>query len=146
MPASIPPKPPGQRRRRNKDQPQWRSVPKVKRKVPPMPGGAKATSSARAYWKTLWSSPMAAMYQEADKFAVARAAVLHALVLRGEAKAAELTELRNLEMALGITPLARRKLQWEVDTAAGEGAATSRQPVDDELAKRRQARRKAATG
>lgn len=142
----TPPKPPGQRRRRNKDAPQWTALDGKKRKAPPMPGGAKATSAARSYWKTLWESPMAGMYQEADKFPIARAAALHAVALSGEATGAELAELRQLEAALGITPLARRKLQWEVESAAGPGAATQAQPVDDELAKRRAARRRAAAG
>ena len=141
------PKPPGQRRRRNKDAPKWVTLPDGSRsKVPQMPGGTKATSAARSYWRTLWASPMAAMYQEADKFRIARAATLHSLALAGEAKATELSELRAIEDSLGISPLARRKLQWEVDMAAGPGGASKKQPVDDELAKRRRARRKAATG
>lgn len=140
------PNPPGQRRRRNKDAPKWKKAAGGKGKIPPMPGGTKATSAARSYWRSLWTSPVAGMYLEIDKFPLARAATLHSKVLTNEATATEQAELRQLEMALGVTPLARRKLQWEVESAAGPGAATDQQPVDDELAKRRQARRKAASG
>jgi hypothetical protein len=111
-----------------------------------MPGGTKAPAAAKAYWKALWSSPVAGMFLEIDKFPLARAARLHALVIAGDASASEQAELRAIEMAHGVSPLARRKLQWEVEQAAGPGAASQPQPVDDELAKRRARRRRVACG
>ena len=63
------PKPPGHRRRRNSDQPTWRQLPAEGRagKPPALPRKRPAwLKSTREWWATLWASPMATAYVEAD--------------------------------------------------------------------------------
>ncbi len=113
------PKPPGQRRRRNADQAAWRSLPAAGRdgKVPALPGASKLGKTARDWWATVWTSPMSNVYLAADIPALTRAAGLVAKAASGEASGTELGELRQLEDRFGLSPLARRRLQWEIERA-----------------------------
>lgn len=121
-------------------------------------------ASTRAWWKTVWASPMAAMWVEADLPALLRLAQLQDLTTReltgwthrplrvGDLELDEetmvvrvtlagalvsatlLAEMRQLEDRLGLSPMARRRLQWEIaDDVAGEA-------VVDEVAQRRDGR------
>jgi hypothetical protein len=83
-----------------------------RRKPPPLKGGSAAT---RAWWKTAWSSPMAALWLEADVPALQRLARLLGVLERGEPSALLLAEIRQLEDRFGLSPLARRRLLWEVE-------------------------------
>ena len=72
------------------------------------------------WWRDIWTSPMAAEYLEADK---------HGLYLLAElyhrrwnaTKNSELrllaAEIRQQEIRFGLTPIDRRRLQWEVEKA-----------------------------
>ncbi len=120
-----PPKPPGQRRRRNKG-PKSQTLrvnaanaANVSTKVPVLPDSELLLEETRAWWVTVWSSPMAAVYLEADVPVLARLAGLVDRVHRGESGARLLTEIRSLEDRFGLSPLARRRLQWEVERATG---------------------------
>jgi hypothetical protein len=107
----------------------------------------------RRWWRTVWASPMAAAWLDADLPALVRLAQLVDLTARqfeivregpkeiaqgdpivvdGELRvrvvfdspvsAALLAEARQLEDRLGLSPLSRRRLQWEIDLAAAAGA------------------------
>src|SRR4051812_15935594 len=119
------PKPPGQRRRANTDAPQWRTLPASGRtgRAPALPGASSLPREARDWWATVWRSPMAAVYVAADVPALIRAARLVAKSAEGAANAAELAELRQLEDRFGLSPLARRRLQWEIEQAGAERPA-----------------------
>ncbi len=132
------PKPPGQRVRRNREQSEWRQLPAGGRsgRAPKPRTSVVWGEFGQAYWRALWSSPMAATYTEADVFPLTR---LCSLVDRRERVEAgdpevfaassvdgEVTvvrgfdgdgEIRQLEDRFGISPLARRRLQWEVAQA-----------------------------
>lgn len=110
-----PPKPAAQRQRRN-------AAPAVTRlsaagrqgKPPPLgtkkPAWRKAT---REWWKTVWSSPMAAAFLPADVPILRRLATM----LDGYDRLPDpklLAEIRQLEDRFGLSPMARRKLQWEI--------------------------------
>jgi hypothetical protein len=113
-----PPKPPGQRRRRNK-QPKAERLPvKAGRKAPPLPEAERMLPPTRAWWATVWSAPMAAVYLDADVPALARLATLIDRMNQGESSSRLLSEIRSLEDRFGLSPLARRRLQWEVEQAA----------------------------
>ncbi|MEO5576782.1 MAG: hypothetical protein ABIR67_01565 [Gaiellaceae bacterium] len=88
-------------------------------KTPPiLPDSDALLERTREWWRTVWSSPMAAVFLEADVAALARLATLVDRVYRGESSARLLGEIRALEDRFGLSPLARRRLQWEVDRAA----------------------------
>ena len=76
---------------------------------------------ARDWWATLWESPVAHVFEPVDVPALVRAARLVDKEARGEATGVELSELRQLEDRFGLSPLARRRLQWEIERATPEG-------------------------
>lgn len=125
------PKPPGQRRRRNADQPQWRALPGEGRKgrppgLPPKrPAWLKLT---RDWWKSIWASPMATAWLPSDVPTLVRLARIVEADNRGEATASLLAEARQLEDRFGLSPMARRRLQWEV-ARAGDGASGGPPPA-----------------
>ncbi len=135
MPAT--PKPPGQRRRRNKGQSDWQQLPAEGRKgeIPEPRTERKLGDIARQYWETLWTSPMAVTFTDADIQPLSRLAVLVDDRARSESgdglieivesnysdevevvvgRFAGDGEIRQLEDRYGISPLARRRLQWEI--------------------------------
>lgn len=115
-------KPPGQRRRTNSGQSQWVQL-SAKRDgaVPRLPsreaGWLPATES---WWETIWASPMASVWLDADVDGLVRLATLKDDFARGEGPAVALPAMLGLEDRFGLSPKARRALQWEV---AREAAA-----------------------
>ena len=116
MPGPVP-KPEGARRRRNSgSKPRRLPVSGGKlRKVPALPGKTGMLPATRAWWATVWASPMAAVYIEADVPALARLAGLLDRVQRGDTSSRLLGEVRALEDRFGLSPLSRRRLQWELE-------------------------------
>lgn len=137
MPAT--PKPPGQRRRRNAGQGQWQELPASGRKgeLPDPRTDRVLGDIAKTYWETLWTSPMAVTFTDADIQPLTRLAVLvddrarsesgdHLIEIvesnYGDSREVEVivgrfagdAEIRQLEDRYGISPLARRRLQWEI--------------------------------
>lgn len=65
---------------------------------------------------------MAAVYLDADVAGLARLARLVDRETCGEASASVLAEIRQLEANFGLSPMARRRLEWEVEQATqGQG-------------------------
>lgn len=120
------PKPTAQRRRRNAIA-GVAKLDKVGRKGPaPKPKTTvELCPVAMDYWKTLWASPMALVYTDADVFPLSRMAVL-VHERETERSTAGDSELRQLEDRFGVSPLARRRLNWEIDQAGK--AAEDAQP------------------
>jgi phage terminase small subunit len=129
MPDSLP-KPAGQRRRRNM-QPSSAKLPASgladSALVPAPPEGLG--EYAVDAWRVWWSSPMAVVWIESDLPALTRMCRLTDQAARGDASAAVLSEVRQLEDRFGLSPLARRRLQWEIEKAGGAGADA---PVEQE--------------
>lgn len=140
------PKPPGQTRRRNLDQPNWTTLSDadIPAEVPRFPGRAPGIA-ALAYWTTIFTSPLGGMFAEVDHFGLGRLCRLHGKAEQGRINGIELGELRQLEAQYGLSPYARRRLQWEVERAGGAGAAHDTQAVD-EMQARRDARRARLSG
>jgi hypothetical protein len=86
-----------------------------RRKRPATPVGL--SPAIGRWWRLVWASPMAAVWLAADVPALERLARLLDKRERGSGPAAELAEIRQLEDRFGLSPLARRRLQWEVDRA-----------------------------
>jgi hypothetical protein len=132
MTDTIPPKHPSQRRRRNKPpvKPRVLSSKARVKKIPALPGTGW-TPAGRAYWKRIWSSPMATQYLDADVPGLQRLTRLAQRAATGELGVAALGEMRHLEDRFGLSPLSRRRLQIDIDTdlLAKSGAE---EPQDDE--------------
>lgn len=114
-----PPKPPSQRRRRNAiAAPVVLPAGKRKAKAPALPL-RRVSAETRAWWRMIWASPMAHAWLEADVPGLVRLAGLMERAATGAAPLGVLTEIRNLEDRYGLSPMARRRLQWEVEQAGG---------------------------
>ena len=83
-------------------------------KPPALPKGYPAVS--KKWWQTVWASPMAAVYLEADVSALVR---LAGLVGDPDPSPPVLAEIRQLEDRFGLSPLACRRLQWEIEQTTG---------------------------
>jgi hypothetical protein len=110
------PKPPSRRRRRNKVAGEG-TLPAAGRQgpAPELPTGTGLfwLDWTRAYWATIWSSPMATRWTEYDVPALARLAKLQQEALfEGDGKHA--AEIRQLEDRFGLNPRGRRLLGWEI--------------------------------
>ncbi len=127
--SGPPPKPAAQRRRRNKTV-KPRTLPaKAGKQAPKLPGADDLLEETRQWWSTVWASPMAVVYLDADVPALARLAGLIDRTGRGESGSKLLSEIRSLEDRFGLSPLARRRLQWEVEQAT---PGTASAPDDEE--------------
>lgn len=108
---------------------------------PPLPDSRAWTAETRAWWTDIWASPMAPEYHESDVHGLLLLAVLvdDFWLSPSQALAAE---IRLQRQCFGLTPIDRRRLQWEIertDEAVDKGrkrrstsaskAATS--PADD---------------
>lgn len=116
-----PPKPPELRQRRNR--PASRALlpaetqPITERpRLPACPNEGNWHKMAKQWWKDVWESPLKQELLRADLGALFRLVVLVDLYWKtlslNVAK-----ELRLLEREFGLTPLARRRLEWSVAQA-----------------------------
>lgn len=75
------------------------------------------------WWEDIWASPMAPEYDESDRHGLIRLAVLvddYWLADNANTRVKLSAEIRMQGQLYGITPLDRRRLQWEIDR--GDGA------------------------
>jgi hypothetical protein len=93
--------------------------------IPPLAGEETFSPSTRAWWRTVWSSPMAGQYLDVDVVPLTRLAVLVDRASRGELPERVLGEMRLLEDRFGLNAVSRRRLGWEVGTDRGDVAASS---------------------
>lgn len=115
MPGPAP-KHPAVRQRRNKDVTQAALVNRdgPLAKVPTLPKRADGWHAmTKKWWKDIWQSPMREEFLRADIHALFRLAVLVDLFW-SEPNLAVAAEIRLQQQAFGLTPLDRRRLQWQV--------------------------------
>lgn len=110
------PKPKGQRTRRNAGQSQWQMLAAESSVVAPgLPAkGSGWLPATSEWWDTIWASPMASAWLDADVDGLVRLAWLKDDFARGDAPATALPAMQQLEDRFGLSPKARRALQWEV--------------------------------
>jgi hypothetical protein len=65
---------------------------------------------------------MATLYLDTDVFALARLARLVDQASRDQASGRVLAEIRQLEDRFGLSPVGRRRLQWEMGDSSTSGA------------------------
>ena len=110
--------------RRTNARPDWRELPVdgFAGEVPPWPIGEPSVPQS-VLWLDLWRSPQAFAWADLGwTRVVARYA---SLVLRSEepdSLVGVLSEVRQMEDRLGLSPMAMKRLQWEVGPAS-EGVA-----------------------
>lgn len=140
MPGPAPKK---NARRRNA-RPDWVTLPAAGRPgkppkfpipVPPGKDGKRGQHPAGLadLWRELWASPHAVQW---ERLGWTRTVARYALLVlfsesaqRGSGKASE--EARHMEDRLGLTPMAMKRLQWEVaEVAAAEPEADRSNVVD----------------
>lgn len=98
-------------------------------KVPALPKRRPRTGSWHprvvAWWQSVWRSPMASEFLDADRPRLEMIAELHQKFWmaadEGESVTKLAGEIRQQELLFGLTPMDRRRLQWEVEK--GESAA-----------------------
>lgn len=121
-----PPKPAALRQRRNRTTTAALliSSSSAGKQAPPLPRDRDWHKMTRAWWHDVWHSPMATEFLRADMHGLYRVAVLvdRFWVEGGTTLAAE---IRQEQAAYGLTPIDRRRLQWEVERV--ESAVRKRQ-------------------
>ena len=136
MPGLVP-KPAATRQRTNrpKSGAVLRALPS-RRRVPPLPKRDEPWHAlTEAWWRDVWRSPMAAEYLQADVHGLYLLAVL--VNDFWDCPSKELAgEIRLQRQCYGLTPIDRRRLQWEVEriekvTRRRVVAATPIDPAED---------------
>lgn len=117
MPAL--PKHPSTRARRNMTSTRAVLVPRTDAVIPPMPEYVVWHTAVRAWWDDCWSSPMVPEWTESDSHVLELAARMMQTVWDEDSSPGQRSmaaaEVRHLLRECGLTPMARRTLQWEVD-------------------------------
>ena len=112
MPGPAP-KPPSQRQRRNRTATATRMEAPPATKVPLPIDESDWQPVTLRWWDTIWDSPMAGEWVDADvPGLLALAALVDAFWASRDPKIA--AELRLQQREFGLSPLSRRQLQWEV--------------------------------
>lgn len=133
------PKDPALRQRRNKVSTAATLHAQDKRRpapsLPKRSEGQDWHALTRSWWKSVWHSPMASEYLEADvKGRLYRLAALVDRFWWKPSIALDAQICRN-EAALGLSPIDRRRLQWTVEKAEQESRKrvqpARREPGDD---------------
>lgn len=84
--------------------------------LPAHPDGEDWHNMARRWWKDVWNSPMAAEYLRADEHAL----FLLVLLVDKFWKDPDVSlarEIRLRQQSFGLTPMDRRRLEWQVAQA-----------------------------
>lgn len=83
--------------------------------APPLPVRAEGWQAAtETWWRDIWSSPMAPEFEKSDRHGLYLLAVLVDQFWR-EPSTALAAEIRLQRQCFGLTPIDRRRLQWEIE-------------------------------
>lgn len=94
--------------------------------VPEWPLNTDPSSAELDMWETLWRTPQAEMWAKGGSARVVGRYVLVSILAEDPSNpsAALLGEVRQLEDRLGLSPMAMKRLMWEIDDSpAGAGLA-----------------------
>lgn len=124
----MPGPPPKRNARRRNARPDWVMLPADGRKgrAPRWPLSGRVQRG----WAELWRRPQAVMWERnGDEYLVARYLVLRNAIQdeldNSVVNATAMAELRQIEDRLGLSPMAMKRLQWEI------GDAEQSKPEDD---------------
>ena len=85
--------------------------------APELPG-SNWHAMTTAWWRDVWASPMAPEYDESDRHGLfALAMLINDFWQCGEPKLRKdlAAEIRQQRQCFGLTPIDRRRLQWEIE-------------------------------
>jgi len=103
-------------------------------RAPRLPRDREWRLETKQWWRSVWHSPMAAEYLDADAHGLYRLAVLvDAFWTEPTPKLAG--EIRLQQQAFGLSPLDRRRLQWsieQVETASSRRQQPQARRVEDD--------------
>jgi hypothetical protein len=105
------------RQRRNKPTTAAKLNPEHSVKAPPLPKGRTWHSQTKAWWKDIWASPMAPEFINSDIHGLFALAILvddFWTVKDARQRKDLVAEIRLQRQCFGLTPIDRRRLQWEV--------------------------------
>lgn len=124
----MPGPPPKKNARRRNARPDWVTLPIEGRKgkTPRWPLSGRTPAG----WADIWRKPQAVMWEKnGDVLLVARYVRLRNLsqdpASLESVNVSVLNELRQLEDRLGLSPMALKRLQWEIGDAEAAGASQS---------------------
>lgn len=87
--------------------------------IPDLPDHVDWHAAVLSWWTDCWSSPMAPEWTESDRHTLFLAARLMQQVwddaTSPASRVTSATEARHLLRECGLTPMARRSLQWEIE-------------------------------
>lgn len=137
------PKTAGTRARRNKTSTHTTLSTVHDVEVPKLPAGRKWHRQTRSWWGDVWASPMAPEYDSSDLHGLFLLAVLVDDFWLNPTQGLA-AEIRLQRQCFGLSPIDRRRLQWEIDRGDSAAAKTQRrrdsskpQPVAPEVDPRR---------
>lgn len=116
------PKHPSTRARRNRSSTSATLVPNPKIRAPALPKrGTAWHPMTRQWWRDVWASPMAPEFDPSDKHGLLMLAAIvddfwTADNSRSRRDAA--AEIRHQSQRYGLSPVDRRRLQWEIERTA----------------------------
>ena len=122
-------------RRRNK-RPDWVSLPSggYEGEIPAWPLPTPPSEEERDLWLSLWRTPQALMWADGGFARVVARYVIVTIISEDSSKpnGAILGEVRQLEDRLGLSPMAMRRLQWELsdDDATDDGGLAEVTRID----------------
>lgn len=95
--------------------------------VPKLPAGRRWLKATRTWWDDVWASPMASEFVDGrvDVHGLFMLAVLVDDFWR-EPSASLAAEIRLQRQCFGLTPIDRRRLQWEIDRGEDASERTRR--------------------
>lgn len=121
------------RRRRGRPVDAARVLPADGRKgdPPPFPEPRRLTKDEQRRWAKLWATPQAEAWEQLELFdQVARLMRMQVAVDRalsdGSVRASMLSEIRQLEGALGLSPMALARLRWSIEDPVAEPKTRTR--------------------
>ena len=98
---------------------------KTRKRAPKLPSDREWNELTNAWWKDIWKSPMATEWLESDKHGLFMLAILVDKYW-ADPDPKLLSEIRLQRACFGLSPIDRRRLQWEVKR--GEDAEGRRKP------------------
>lgn len=111
------PKDPKTRQRRNKAPTAAKLESDHNVKAPLLPKSRSWDKQTRDWWKDIWASPMAPEFLKADSHGLFALAVLVDDFWTSQSRKERrelMAEIRQQRQCFGLTPIDRRRLQWEV--------------------------------
>ncbi|HEV8065630.1 MAG TPA: hypothetical protein VGP46_12385 [Acidimicrobiales bacterium] len=116
--------------------------------VPELPNSEFRHPATVAWWEAIWTSPMAPEYDASDIHGLYLLADLidcywMADMVKGMTKKELAAEIRLQRQCFGLTPIDRRRLQWEIEKADSAQDAGKRRRSSSATGKREDPRLKA---